>query len=200
MSGVVKAIGKVFKKVGKVLKKVAPYAIIAAAAIFAAPLIAGALPAAAGAAGAAGAVGAGGAVAGSAVATTGIGGFLSSIGLGSGGALGSLLSSSAFGSALSGAATAVGQKMLMDDREDVLIDRENRASDRLKVDDASLFNFSGTPQGLGVRTQDLTDPTAVVQNTALGRPPRQSAVELAQVNPQKRRYQYNRETGVIDFA
>ncbi len=215
MSGIVKGIGKIFKKVGKIVKKVLPYAIIAAAAIFAAPLVAGALGI--GTAGAAGggalfaggplagaAVSSGAAITGGAAGAGGIGGFLTSIlgGGGSSSALGGLLSSSTAGSLLAGGARGLMQNMQMKDQEQFLIDAENRRSDRYKgAGDAASFAFSGSsePQGLGVRTADLTDPTAAVQNVA-SRPPRPSAVELAQNTTPERRIKYNRLTGVIDFA
>lgn len=216
MSGVVKSIGKIFKKVGKIALKIAPYAIIAAAAIFAAPAVAGLLGiGATGAIGAGSVIGAGGAAsAGGAMAaatgalgasaTTGITGFLTNI-LGGGAgssALGSLLSSSTAGSLLAGGARGLMANMQMKDEEKFLRDAENRRVERHTINDSSLFDFSGSSgsQGLGVTTADLTSPTTVVQNTALGRPPRQSVVELAQVTPPDRRFKYNHATGVIDFA
>ncbi len=205
MSGIVKSVGKVFRKVGKVVKKIAPYIMIAAAIYFTGGAILAAAPAltgAAGAAGAAGAVGAGAAGAGSAAAAGGASGWLASIGLGSGGsALGGLLTNSAIGSALGGGARGLMQNMQMKDErkfEQGLIDDRIQ---RHQVNDSSLFDFSGSgePQGLGVRTVDLTDPTAAVQNVA-SRPPRPSAIELAQNTLPERRIKYNRLTGVIDFA
>ncbi len=199
MSGVFKAIGKIFKKVGKIVKKILPYAAIAAAVIFAAPAVAGALGiGAAGAAGAtAGAAGAvGGGVAGAAAGaglSTGVGGFLSS-------ALGGLLSSSTAGSLLAGGARGLMQNMQMKDEQKFLIDAENRRLDRYKGSgDAASFAFSGSgaPQGLGVTS--LTDPTAVAQNVA-SRPPRPSVVEAAATPRKAPRYQYNPATGRIDFA
>ena len=219
MSGVVKSIGKVFKKVGKIVKKILPYAIIAAAAIFAAPLLAGALGVGAAGAAGGGAIFAGGPLAGAAVSSGaaitggaagggGIGGFLSSIlggggssilgGGGSGSALGSLLSSGTFGSLLAGGARGLMQNMQSKAQDQFVIDRENRAEQRHKISDSSLFDFSGTSQGLGVKS--LTNPTVAVRNTAINRPQRPSVTEMAQAPTRPPRYKYNPETGRIDFA
>jgi len=209
MSGVVKGIGKVFKAVGKVVKKLLPIALIAGAAIFAAPAVAGLLGVGAAATGAAGAVGAGGAVAGTAAASGGIGGFLSGImGTGaSGGGLGSLLSSSTAGSLLSGAASGFMQGEMMEDREKALIATERRRGARYEgAGDAASFDFTGAPDpagalpGLGIRKSSMIDPTALVQNVAFTRPQRPSVVEAAAAPQKKPRYRYNATTGRIDYA
>lgn len=208
MSGIVKSVGKIFKKVGKIVKKIAPYVMIAAAIYFTGGAILAAAPALAGATGAAGAGaavggGIGGATAGAGLAA-GSGGWLSAI-MGSGvgsSALGSLFNSSAFGSVLSGAATALGAKQTLDQRNDFLIDRETRSEERHQIDPGSLFtNLTSSSQGLGINnTAAQISPTTLVQNTPASRPPRPSAIELAQAPAKKPRYQYNPTTGRIDFA
>lgn len=219
MSGIGKAVKKVFKAVGKVVKKIAPIALIAGAAIFAAPAIGAAL----GITGAATAAGGAAAAGGLAAAAGPVAGIAGSSGIM--GFLGSVVSSPLAGSVISGAVQGYGQyKQMKEQEKQVKRAEARRQALYAGSGEAASFNFtpealSATPPGVnsggnaaptgldaagGLAGNDqqqiasLTDPNAVQVSQA--RTLRPSVIQTAQASQQKPRYQYDPDTGRIQYT